>query len=465
MAQSPLIPPKDPAPPRRWVYELPALLRVELLRAVALLGAALLLGLVLNQVAWTLFLAAAGYGLWQQRNLIRLLRWIEQRKRHPRPDTPGLVYAIAQAVEQLRERHKERKRKLANYIARFEEAAAALPDAIVILSAEAEIEWANGAAAELLGVRWPEDAGQPILNLVRHPEMASLIKENGAGRSYEIHSPRNPAVYLNVRTVPYGQDKRLLVARDITRVRQLDQIRSDFVANVSHELRTPLTVISGYLEAMDEDQAQCPEPWRTSIKQMRQQSRRMQEIIEELLLLSQLERESEVRDAEVVDVVARLKGIKQEAEVLSGDGAHVIELDAEQGLRLYGSGKELYSAFSNLVFNAVQYTPRGGRIRIRWFADEAGAHLEVADTGVGIAAHHIPRLTERFYRVDVARSRQSGGTGLGLAIVKHVLNRHGAKLRIESVVGSGSTFTCDFPPQRLLREEEDPGEPVQTGGP
>ena len=262
-------------------------------------------------------------------------------------------------------------------------------------------------------------------------------------------SPVDDNINLEMRIVPYGKGKRLLQARDISRLQQLETVRRDFVANVSHEMRTPLTVIHGYLEAMGEYKGGELAAWQQVINQMQQQTNRMQRTVEDLLLLSRLENNEQTTGQETVDVVRLLQDIVSESRDLSRD-AHRIELQATRSLRLYGNPNELDSAFSNLVFNAVRYTPAGGSIDLRWWhSEEDGPCFSVSDTGIGIAAQHIPRLTERFYRVDVGRSRRSGGTGLGLAIVKHVLVRHGGHLKIESEPGRGSTFTCCFPPWRV----------------
>jgi len=281
----------------------------------------------------------------------------------------------------------------------------------------------------------------------------------------EIPSPVDDKVHLSVQVIIYGDNQRLLIARDVTRLRRLEAMRRDFVANVSHELRTPVTVLVGYLETLEED-AECARRWARPLALMREQATRMRRIVDDLLMLSRLETEDaghHPRARQPVDVPALLGRIVEEARALSGPRGHRIGLEAERGLGLAGSEGELASAFTNLLANAVQYTPEGGEIRVRWWSDAAGAHLAVSDTGIGIAPEHIPRLTERFYRVDVARSRATGGTGLGLAIVKHVLQRHDARLHIESEPGRGSTFRCDFPPERLVRLPGAGGE-ARAGG-
>jgi two-component system phosphate regulon sensor histidine kinase PhoR len=288
--------------------------------------------------------------------------------------------------------------------------------------------------------------GKPIDQLLSDPIFRSFLATGDFSRPLQMPAPVDDSIMLEVRIVPYGKGNLLLQARDITRLAQLETIRRDFVANVSHEMRTPLTVIHGYLETLADSGDRGLQPWLQIVNQMQQQSSRMQRIVEDLLLLSRLESTHQTERQEIVDVAALLAALKEEAEGLSGEQGHVIVLEVEPDLKIEGSTSELDSAFSNLVFNAVRYTPAGGEIRMRWWLEEEGGPcFSVTDTGIGIQAEHIPRLTERFYRVDVGRSRQSGGTGLGLAIVKHVLIRHDARLEIESEPGKGSTFTCRFP--------------------
>jgi two-component system phosphate regulon sensor histidine kinase PhoR len=282
---------------------------------------------------------------------------------------------------------------------------------------------------------------------LRHPSFVAFLHQRHPGDSLEFPSPVDAEVALNARVVPYGKKKWLLLATDITRVRRLEQMRRDFVANVSHELRTPLTVIVGYLETLLDSEHSSLDGWRQPLRAMRQQSGRMLHIIEDLLMLARLESQRERTPRRPVAVPAMLADIIGDAAALSGEQGHQLSVVADPELWISGCEKELRSAFSNLVFNAVRYTPAGGQIEIHWFADGEGIHLAVRDNGEGIAPQHIPRLTERFYRINRDRSRGSGGTGLGLSIVKHVLNNHGGQLRIASELGVGSVFTCDFPPE------------------
>ncbi|MGE0386142.1 MAG: phosphate regulon sensor histidine kinase PhoR [Gammaproteobacteria bacterium] len=425
--------------------------RADVVRFGAVVALALLLGLLLQAPGWVLAIALAGYGFWQYRQLGRLLEWVRRRRDADMPDHPGVFEELCSEIDRLRERHKRRKKKLTTYLKQFQRATAALPDATIVLGEDNDIRWANAAAARLLNIQWPQDAGQRVTNLVRHPLALELLQAPDAvDRSVDIGAPDSEDTRIALQVVPYGNEQRLLIARDITRLHRLNQIRSDFVANVSHELRTPLTVFSGYLETLETDEDNCPPAWRPALRQMREHVGRMHEVITDLLLLSRLEQEDRVPAPEPVAVPEMIAAIHHAAQRVSGERRHLFRLEIDTALWLRGAAPELHSALSNLVMNAVQYTPERGVIRIRWWADADGAHFAVQDTGPGIPPQHIPRLTERFYRVDTSRARDSGGTGLGLAIVKHVLARHGATLQIESEVGSGSTFTCHFPTDSAL---------------
>jgi two-component system phosphate regulon sensor histidine kinase PhoR len=427
----------------------------ELGRVVFIAALLLVVGLAADRVALVLLIGSAGYLAWHVYHLYRLERWLRRGSGGTEPPQgTGIWGEVYHHFYTLQRRSRERERKLASMLDRFQEAAAAMPDATVVTKSTGEIEWFNSAAERLLGLHSPEDIGQQILNLVRRPAFATYLRQGNFSEPLELPSPENESVMLQVRVVPYGRDQRLLVARDVTRLHRLEQMRRDFVANVSHELRTPLTVIAGFLETMrDAEDATLDEQWGSSLELMQNQATRMQRIVEDLLLLSRLEMDTAPEARDPVSVPSMLAAIREEAIRLSGDKGHAITLEADDRLWVLGNEQSLRSAFSNLVFNAVRYTPAGGNIGIRWYADRSGACLDVSDNGIGIPARHIPRLTERFYRVDVSRSRESGGTGLGLAIVKHVLNRHNARLEIESKPGEGSTFRCYFAGKAVFRHE------------
>ena len=415
----------------------------------------LLMGFITQQVAVSLIAGLFLYIIWQHRILKHLLVWVQKRGGHAPPELPGIIDDICREIDFMRMRHRQRKDKLSGFLRRFQEATSALPDAVLVLGEHGAIEWANQKAAEYLGVRWPQDGGQRIVNLVRHPDLSHFLGSAGgsgadADRSLQLESPINPDQILEFRMAPYGEAQKLLMARDVTSIQRADQMRKDFIANASHELRTPLTVIYGYLESFEDEIEDFPEILRSQVRQMRQQTERMQRLIEDLLTLASLETSPVQTDDEMVMVPDLLAGIHQEAQGISGIMEHIFYMDCDQNLLLRGNQREIYSAFSNLVLNAVQHTPEHGIIRLRWYADKDGAHFAVTDNGEGIAPEHISRITERFYRVDKGRSRDKGGTGLGLAIVKHIMARHGGSLYIESQMGKGSTFRCDFPAHRIV---------------
>ncbi len=348
-------------------------------------------------------------------------------------------------LSQLRQKHRKRKRKIGKILSEFRESTSALPDATVVLDSDRAVQWWNDKADKSLGFERGNCRGKHIRKLLKDPVFHAYLDAGDFTQPIQIPAPLNDAITLEVRMVPFGKGKLLLQARDITRLAQLETIRSDFVANVSHEMRTPLTVVHGYLESMIHSRDEGLNQWQPIIEQMYQQSTRMQRIVEDLLLISRLESERDKRTLERFDVRTLLSAIKDEAITLSGSKKHNITLEIDGETSFVGVFSEIDSAFSNLVSNAVRYTPAGGAIHIRWWHEEEGACFSVTDSGIGIDQEHIPRLTERFYRVDVGRSRGSGGTGLGLAIVKHVLLGHGSELQITSRPGHGSTFSCCFP--------------------
>ena len=346
-----------------------------------------------------------------------------------------------------------RARRLSQQLNALRNAANSVHDAAVLLDGNGRVIWFNRASEELLGLRRPQDRRVVLSERLRESTLGPWL-ESGAGKPLnDVPAPNRPSVRLGVAMVPFGQHQRLLLGRDISDLMRLEQVRQDFVANVSHELRTPLTVIHGYLELLEP--ADHPD-LAPVITEMRVQSERMGQIVEDLLMLSRLETRQPLKE-ERVAMRALLATLRKEALALS-QGRHEIELDQRTETDLYGSVKELHSAFSNLVSNAVRYTPTHGHITLIWErTGDGGARFTVKDTGYGIPANHIARLTERFYRVSSSRTRDLGGTGLGLSIVKHVLNRHQAQLHIESEPGHGSEFSCSFGSMRLLS-------PEQTGG-
>jgi phosphate regulon sensor kinase PhoR len=414
-----------------------------------------MIGWITGHITLFLLMGVLIYLGWHLTNLIRLGHWLRDGKRFQPPQAGGFWGEVFNGIYRLRKRNRKHRKKLTRLLARFQESAEALPDAAVLLGRCGRLKWWNQAGERLLGLHWPKDVGHPVTNLVQHPAFAQYLASGDYTETVEFPSPVSSDTLLEVRIVPYSKNQRLMLARDVTRIHRLEQMRRNFVANVSHELRTPLTVLHGVLETLLDEAEQFREsPTYRSLELMAEQTSRMARIVNDLLLLARLETQAFTLQHSPVRVPEILEALRQEALTLSSSANHKVGLEIDHRLHLMGSGDELRSVFSNLVFNAIKYTPAKGEIQMRWYESTSGAHFEVRDTGVGIASHHIPRLTERFYRVDVSRSRQSGGTGLGLAIVKHVLTRHNACLHIDSTLGKGSVFRCDFPRTLIVREQE-----------
>ncbi|MFQ5644923.1 MAG: phosphate regulon sensor histidine kinase PhoR [Thiogranum sp.] len=423
----------------------------EFWRISGLIVAGLVLGALLGNIALGLFVVLAGYLGWHLYNVYLLICWLREGRKFRPPEASGIWDDVFEHIYRLQQRNRKRKRELRRMLKRFHKITVALPDATIELRPGSDqIEWWNSAAARYLGFEYPRDSGQRISNLIRHPVFIQYLHEGDYEQAVEIPSPVDESITLRIRVIPYSGNRRLVVARDMTRMQQLERMRQDFVANVSHEMRTPLTVISGYLETLTDMQKVSGE-FADRLNSMRQQAERMNRIVDDLMLLSKLENEVLQPDPQAVPVAALIDALADQARELSAGAGHIITLDVDPTLCIKGSESELYSAFSNLVFNAVRYTPEQGHITIRWALSGDEPLFSVEDSGVGIAPHHIPRLTERFYRIDTGRSRASGGTGLGLAIVKHVLLRHDAGLEISSEPGEGSCFHCRFPAQRYVR--------------
>ncbi|NOQ93054.1 MAG: phosphate regulon sensor histidine kinase PhoR [Methylophaga sp.] len=413
-------------------------------RLIATISLAGFVGLLFDQMLVAMFLAVLAYALWLQHSWNKLYRWLRNPKKNRSPSAEGVMNDVCREIEWVRKQNRSRKKKLASYLRRFQVTTAALPDGIVVIETDGRIIWSNTVAESLLGVYWPQDNHVRVKNLIRDPKFQALFDSGITdGQFVHVTSPLNANMQLEVKMVSYMGTGRLLVARDITQTLKLQTMRRDFVANVSHELRTPLTVLRGYLETFNEDSP--AEQWGAALPVMQQQTERMHVMITELLALSQLETGEKSINQESIDVQALLTSVIDDAKKLEEYQHHNIELELLSNDDLLADGDEIRSAISNLIFNAVKYTPAKCRINIKWYVDSKGAYIEVQDFGEGIAEHHLERLTERFYRVDSGRAQEMGGTGLGLAIVKHILQRHDAELTIESKVGAGSLFICHFP--------------------
>ncbi len=387
------------------------------------------------------------------RNLVNLHQfdhWLRNRNRRDPPDAGGLWGDLVSQVSRLHRRKQFHKKRLLSLFRELRRSTASMPDGVVALNAANEIVWFNRKAAELLGLKRKTDFGIPIAGLLRVPAFSRYLAKGDYSASLRVPPRVGDATTLEFQGVPYGEGQVFLLVRDVTRQSQLETMRKDFVANASHELRSPLTVISGYLETLALDDT-LPDDLRAPISEMRRQSERMTTIISDLLELSRLEATDEQVVGTPIDVAGLLALLRKDLAARDAK-AHAVELRIESPDGLMGDQGLIHSAFWNLVDNAAKYTPPGGTITLRWWTDDDGGHFSVTDTGPGIAAEHLPRLTERFYRVDPGRARDKGGSGLGLAIVRHVLQKHGGELKIESVEGRGSTFSCHFAPLRLVRE-------------
>ena len=405
------------------------------------LTAAIVFGLAL-----TLYLVGHIYWLHQ------LMRWLKKPDPTTIPEGSGIWEDVFASIYHEQRRHSRSQTQLTSALDRFRHAASALPDGVVLLNDSDQIEWCNPPAQAQLGLSVKQDAGQPISYLLRHNDFLLYLQNHAYTDPIKLKSWRNPEVTLEIQLVPFGANQKLLISRDISQMEKLETMRRDFIANVSHELRTPLTVVGGFLETFTDMDGAVPDNMRNYFGMMQEQTSRMRHLVEDLLTLSQLENSASLPQDTEVNVAELLNCVMNEAHSLSNSHHHLY-LQADASLCLNGAVQELHSAFGNLVSNAIRYTQEGGEIFMRWEMREHEAVFSVRDSGIGIEQKHIDRLTERFYRVDRSRSRETGGTGLGLSIVKHILTRHQGRLEIESELGAGSTFSAVFPKARIVNKQ------------
>jgi two-component system phosphate regulon sensor histidine kinase PhoR len=418
-----------------WQKEL--IIVLLLFTLVAIIG--WLTGLFLPLLLWLTF----GILVYQIRQISRFEKWLRAGASSNYPKATGIWEDIYFHVYRIRKNEKKRKKKLGKMIDQFRQSTEALPDAAVVLSVNDEIEWTNKAARDVFGLQ-QADKGQRIPNLIRFPDFIRYINSANYAEPVIIPSPVNQHITLSVRIVPYGAGLRLLLAQDVTQIKVMERMRRDFVANVSHELRTPLTVLKGYLETLQDIDDGISPILTSSFEQMYGQTERMQHLVDDLLLLTRLE--SQQKKAVCVHIPELLSQICQEGDSLSG---RHIELTLETDKNIMGEEQELRSAFTNLLSNALKYSPDDSVVKVRWYVNHDSVTLAVEDQGEGITKTDIGRVTERFYRAEVKRTKKVNGTGLGLAIVKHVLMRHDAQLSITSELGKGSCFSCHFPIKRV----------------
>jgi two-component system phosphate regulon sensor histidine kinase PhoR len=404
----------------------------------------LIIGAVNDSIIEFLFYGLLIYVIWSLYNLNKLTQWLAKPSKQP-PEVIGIWDEVYYQIYHLYKRQRKARRKLASILARFQKSTQALPYATIILNESNEIEWFNPAASQLFNLHTSIDLGQRIDNLIRQPKFVSYLNKNKFKEPLQFLINQKK-ILLNITA--YGSGQLLISARDITSRSQLDDMRRDFISNASHELRTPLTVISGYIEFL---QHRADETNEVPLEKIQQQIERMNRTIAELIELARLESSASVDYAVTVDINTLLNDVYNEALAFDSNkhdltlNIDTTALERDSNLHLYGNYDELRMAFSNLLTNAIRYTPEGGKVSLFFAAHDTGVSVGVSDNGPGINYEHIPRLTERFYRVDEGRSIEQGGTGLGLAIVKHVLDRHNATLNIQSTPGKGSTFQCNFP--------------------
>ncbi len=411
----------------------------------------IVVGWIFGYMPWLLLIATAIQLLWHLHNQVRLSAWLWDEKRLTPPSGSGDWESLFNGIYRLQQRQRKKRKELTNLIRRFRNGAESLPDAVVVFRSEGNIVWCNRLAQHLLGFRWPDDTGQPISNLIRTPDFIKYLQKNDFSQPLEMRSPLNVERMLELRIVPYTEGEHLMVVRDVTQLKQLEGMRRNFFANVSHELRTPMTVLQGYLEMTEDPDILSGPMWGKAHGVMTEQLNRMNSLVNQLLTLSKIEAAPMHELEDVVNVPSMLDILEKEANSLSGSDEHRLTFDVDKQLKVLADEDQLRSAISNLVYNAVKYTPPGAEIYVRWYQTAQGACLEVEDKGDGIEPQHLHRLTERFYRVDKARSRDTGGSGLGLAIVKHALSHHDSHLEITSEVGEGSKFSFVLPKRLVVR--------------
>ncbi|CAD9196066.1 phosphate regulon sensor kinase PhoR [Acinetobacter bohemicus ANC 3994] len=413
-----------------------------------LLLIASLIGIGIGYFWILIFIAFAIFFVLQLRSLYLVNEWISNRPYDVPPNLDGIWGALLFNVYRAQRQERIVQAEMVGLIDRAQSSLVALAEAVVLIDESHQIEWWNPAAEKLLGIQ-PLDRGRNILTILRQPNFIEYFNHiDQAPDGLKMKSSAFEDHYVQVKMTRFGGESRLLVAYDVTRMHNLEQMRKDFVDNISHELRTPLTVLSGYIETFT-DQEDLNPRWKRAFDQMQAQTKRMNALVNDLLLLSRLESNKQIAKNQIIEMPSLMNQLFDDAQAYNVDYGHTLNLEIDSHCDLIGSDMELASAFSNLITNAIKYTPKGGTITMGWHDDGVQGYFTVEDTGIGIDPKHLPRLTERFYRVDSARSRQTGGTGLGLAIVKHVLMQHGAHLEIESKENQGSTFKVVFPKERL----------------
>jgi two-component system phosphate regulon sensor histidine kinase PhoR len=382
--------------------------------------------------------------VWHHHHLFKLVQWLWRSKSLTPPQAGGIWGSIYDGLYIQTLKYRKKQKRLNDKIRQFRDGAEALPDAALVLSEDLCIAWGNKKAQRMLGIRWPDDEGQRLDNLLRFPEFTQYLAENSFEQPCLIPSPLNVNNTLELRLMPYGNEQLLFIARDVSKIQRLEQMRRDFVANVSHELKTPLTVVRGYVEMVQQTEYNLEHRWQKAFNSIESQVSRMDRLVEQLLLLSKVESQEGIDNYEQIDMPTMLHSLVDDCQWLNQQKQHEISFDIDDSLTIKGIESEVKSACSNILSNAIAYTPAQGKIHLTWQSDNGKAKFSVKDNGLGIKPEFVNRLTERFFRVDKSRSRNTGGAGLGLAIVKHVLHRHQAELVINSQLGRGCEFSIYF---------------------
>ena len=432
--------------------------RSELRKQVLILFSVCLVGYSIGQLLPALLLLLACYVLFNLVQLHRLTKWLAKDHASDRSAPPegfGLWGGVFDGIYRLQKQERRASAYLENIVNKAQESSAALEMAIIMVDRNNNLDWWNKATESLLGLRYPEDRRLPVTNLIRDPAFTAYFGRNVYDEPLHINAPGDSGKRLEIQIALFGENERLIIVRDISQLHRLELMRKDFVGNVSHELGTPITVIKGYLEAILDNIQDLDGKWEKPVIQMHQQSSRMENIVKDLLALSALETGTPSRKQSSFALIQLLSEIVNDARQIFAQQDHQFSLSCDENIKFIGDRGELYSAIANLVSNAAKYTPYQGKINILIRLSEGFLEAHVEDNGPGIEAQHLPRLTERFYRVDVSRSSETGGTGLGLAIVKHIVNRHDGELTISSEVGKGSCFTCRFPLSRVKTDGRD----------
>ena len=429
--------------------------KVIILRLIGIILLSTFVGWLLGYSLLALLTTCLVLLFWHYRHLFKLVNWLEQSKAISPPQSDGIWGRIYDGLYRQIKQHRQKTKALNYKIRRFRDGAEALPDAALVLSDELAIQWGNKKAQRLLGVRWPEDIGQRIDNLLRAPEFVQYLDDGLFDAPCSLASPVNSAIQLEIRLMAYGNEHVLLLARDISHIYRLEEMRRDFVANVSHELKTPLTVVRGYIEMIQSTDHALEPHWQKAFATIEGQVTRMDRLVEQLLNLSKVETHSEIDNKHVIDMPLLINTLVDDVSWLNQGKDHKIEISIDANIGLIGIDTELKSACSNLLSNAIAYTQAQGTIKVIWQKEGNKAQFIVKDNGPGIKSIDINRLTERFYRIDKSRSRDTGGSGLGLAIVKHVVHHHNAQLIINSQWGRGSEFAILFEEASLVDLSKD----------